>query len=114
MKDTTPPPPDMTREQARELKDLRAREARLNKAITRQAATARRRIERIDAEIAAHHARLLREAKAKQRAFSAPLRKEARVLRTQIHRGTEQRTPQHKELSALSRRIAILEGRLGS
>ncbi len=108
------PPPDMTREQARELKQLRAREARLAKLITRDTAAARRRIDRIDDDLAAHHSRLLREVAAKQKAYSAPLRKEARALRAQIHRSTEGRTPGHRELSAITKRIAILEGRLGS
>lgn len=111
---TTPTPPDMNREQARELKQLRAREARLSKVIARNALCAHRRIDRIDHDISANHSRLLRELGAKQKAFAAPLRKEARALRTLVHRHAEGRTPEDRERAAIAKRIAILEGRLGS
>lgn len=114
MNATPPTPPDMTREQARELKQLRAREAKLTKAISREAVAARRRIARLNDEMSRNHGRLLREVGAKQKAFCQPLRAEIRQLTTLLHRGTEKRTPEHRELGAIAKRIAILEGRLGS
>lgn len=108
------PPPDMTREQSRELKQLRSREARLTRLLGREAAAARRRIDRIDHEISANHTRLMRELAVKQKAFSAPLRKEARELRTLTHRISAHAHPASREITALQKRIAILEGRLGS
>lgn len=114
MKDAAATPPDMTREQARELKQLRAREAKLNKAVSREAVSARRRIARLNDEMSRNHGRLLRELGAKQKEFSKPLRAEIRQLTTLLHRGTEKRTPEHRKLAAIAKRIAILEGRLGS
>ena len=111
---TAPTPPDMAREQARELKQLRAREARLNKTISREAVTARRRIAHLNDKMSRNHGRLLREVGAKQKEFCQPLRAEIRQLTTLLHRGTEKRTPNHRELAAIGKRIAILEGRLGS
>jgi len=104
----------MSREQTRELKQLRAREARLAKAINRDAVCARRRIDKIAAEISRNHSRLLRELGAKQQEFCKPLRAESRGLRTFIHRSAEGRTPADRELKAIVKRIAVLEGRLAS
>ena len=104
----------MTREQVRELKQLRAREARLGKQIVRAGQQARRRCDRIDAECAAHHARLLRDLGAQQRAYCAPLRAEARALRTTTTRLLTGRAPENRELAAITKRIGILEGRMSS
>lgn len=114
MQDTAINPPDMTREQARELKQLRAREARLIKSIDVAKRKTLHRIARLQDEMSRNHSRLLRELGAKQKEFCKPLRAEIRQLTTQQHRAGEKRTPEHRELAAIAKRIAILEGRLGS
>ena len=111
---SAPTPPDMTRELARELKQLRAREAKLTREVTRVEVVARRRIDRIDSEIAQNHSRLLRDLGVKQKAFAKPLRSEARTLRTLTHRIAAGTDPALKERAAIAKRIAVLEGRLGS
>jgi hypothetical protein len=114
MNATATTPPDMTREQARELKQLRAREARLTKTLSVAERRNRARIARLRDEIDRNWSRLSRELGVQSRAFAKPLRAEIRQLTTQLHRATEKRTPEHRELAAIAKRIGILEGRLGS
>jgi len=113
MKDTSTPP-SITKEQHRELAQLHKRARQIDAARARETTRARRRIAAIQREINAYEDRVVREAKAKLRALAKPLNAEERTLRTQLHRMTEGRDPASKELSTISRRIAILEGRLAS
>jgi len=104
----------MTREQVRELKQLRAREARLGKQIAHASDSARRRCRKIDAMCAAHYTILLRELSAQQKRFAGPLLKEARTLRNTSLRLSTGRAPENRELAAVTKRIGILEGRMSS
>lgn len=111
---TTPTPPDMTKEQAAELKQLRRRLTKLDGSIKRDVARDSKRIDAIDAQIARNHAKLLRELGIKQKAFCAEFRAEKRMLRTGIHRHVAGTSATYKERRAIAKRIAVLEGRLGS
>lgn len=113
MKDTTPPP-SMTKEQQRELRELQKRVSKLDAVRAREVTRARRRIAAIQREIDAHKSRLFREAKTSLRALAKPLNAEERALRTRLHRMSEGRDAECKELLTIARRMAILEGRLAS
>lgn len=104
----------MTKEQRAELKALHARDAKLSREVSKVERIARRRINAIEREISANHARLLRDLAAKQKAHAKPLRAESRVLRALLHRISEGRDAACKERAVIARRIAILEGRLAS
>ncbi len=110
----TSTPPDMTKEQARELKELNARLSKLDRAVRRQIDQDTRRIDAIDRLIERHYAKLLRELGAKQKSFCATLRAEKRLLRTGIHRHVAGTSATQRECAAITKRIAVLEGRLAS
>lgn len=104
----------MTKANTAELKQLRARELKLSKEVTRVELSARRRIAAIEREISRNHAHLLKELGTKQKAYCKPLHAEARVLRTLTHRIVANTDPAQKERVAIAKRIAVLEGRLAS
>ena len=108
------PPPDMTKEQARELKQLSARLNQLDRHIKRDITRDSRRLNAIDREVSRHHAKLLKELGAKQKAFAKPLRQEARLMRTAVHRHHAGTSATQREMAVIKKRIAVLEGRLGS
>lgn len=112
------PPPDMTREQAHELKQLTKRRATLERQCERVKTTTARAITRLDTAIYNGCHRILsrhtRAASAECKALTKPLRAEQRALRTLNARVIAGRTPEQREHAAVTKRIAILEGRLGS
>lgn len=114
MKDTAPPPPDMSREQDRELKQLRRREGKLAQGIDRTTLRNRARCRVIDGIISREGERLHREMKKAYDAFAKPLRAEQRQLERLSTKTEADRTPETRELAAIRRRIAILEGRRAS
>ena len=111
-------PPDMSAEQTRELKQLTKRAASLTKQCDRVKAATGRQIERLETAIhnGCHRIRNQhrRAANAECKALAKPLRAEQRQLRTLSARVLAGRTPEQRELAAITKRIAILEGRLGS
>lgn len=112
------PPPDMTREQARELKQLVKRRATLERQCERVKTTTARDISRLENAIDNGCYRIVgkheRAAIAECKALAKPLRAEQRALRTLSARVLAGRTPEQREHAAITKRIAILEGRLGS
>jgi len=104
----------MTKEQVLELKQLTARLNKLDKQVKRQIAQDTRRLEAIENLIERNRVHLLREANAKQKTFCFTLRGEQRLMRTGIHRHVAGTSTTQKECAAIKRRIAVLEGRLGS
>ena len=111
-------PPDMSKEQTRELKQLVKRETALLKQCERIKATTGRQITRLENAInnGCHRIRNQhrRAANAECKALAKPLRAEQRQLRTLSARVIAGRTPEQREHAAITKRIAILEGRLGS
>ena len=111
-------PPDMTREQARELKQLTRRRATLERQCERVKTTTARDITRLENAIANGCRRIRnqhrRAANAECKALAKPLRAEQRQLRALSARVLAGRTPEQREHAAITKRIAILEGRLGS
>jgi len=114
MKDTAPTPPDMSKENTRELKQLRARELKLSRGIDRVTLRNRARCRVIDGLIDRERERLIREMNKALKAFAKPLRAEQRQLERLSTQTEEDRTPETRELVAIRRRIAVLDGRLGS
>lgn len=112
------PPPDMTQEQARELKQLVKRRATLERQCERVKTTTARDISRLETVITNGYNRIRnqhrRAANAECKALAKPLRAEQRALRTLNARVIAGRTPEQREHAAITKRIAILEGRLGS
>lgn len=111
-------PPDMTQEQARELKQLTQRAASLTKQCDRIKDATSRKIWRLECAIESGCIRIRhqhrRAANAECKALAKPLRAEQRALRALSARVLAGRTPEQREHAAITKRIAILEGRLGS
>lgn len=114
MKDTAPTPPDMTREQAAELKQLRRAIAKVETDINREEQRLRRAIAKIDRAITSNRIVILRRAQREINEQAAAWLKEAKPLKTQLARLTEGRAPAFKTRDSIAKRIAILEGRLAS
>jgi len=111
-KNTTPP--DMSKEQAAELRQLRARLAKLGRNTTQDIARDTRGLAAIQRKKDHHATALLREMKRRQKEFAQSLAAEERLLRTGIHRHRAKTSVTQKECAAITKRIAVLEGRLGS
>ncbi|MBV5324643.1 MAG: hypothetical protein J0626_04900 [Rhodospirillaceae bacterium] len=111
---TTPTPPDMTKEQARELKELRRREAGLSRQIDTTCRAARSSVDKLDGRLARECARIDRAAVKAKKMLAQPIRAEQRQLRTYVARAIAGRSGEARELAAITKRIAVLEGRLGS
>ena len=114
MKDTPPTPPDMTREQSRELKYLLKHERQLSRCIDRVTIQSRAQRSKLERQIERHATASMREAERLHCEYAKPIRAEIRQLTAALHRTREDRTPECRELASVRRRIAILEGRLGS
>lgn len=107
-------PPNMTTEQAAELKALRKEEAAKLKAVTKLEKSLRRDIDKV----VTAEARNLRNIQRRHReAIAAENRAATKLIkpfRTQLHRLNEGRVPEASALAAIRKRIAILEQRLTS
>lgn len=104
----------MTKENDRELKQLRRELAKLDALIDRQLLQVSRRIGNVDTLISREYDRLLREMAEKLREFSKPLLADQRASRREKDRILDGRTSEQKRQAAIKKRIAILEGRLSS
>lgn len=113
MKDA-PTLPDMSKEQSAELRQLRSREIKLSRGIDRTTLRNRARSRVIDGLIARKREQLEREMMKALKAFAKPLRAEQRQLERLSTQTEEDRTPETRELKAIRRRIAVLEGRMAS
>lgn len=114
MKDTAPLPPDMSNENARELKQLQHREAKLTRDQSRASLRDAARSRVIDGLVDRERQRLLREMSKALKAFAKPLRAEQANLQRHSKKTKAGHTPEAAELTAIRRRIAILRGKLGS
>lgn len=114
MKDQAPTPPDMSKEQAAELRQLRSREIKLSRGIDRVTLRNRARSRVIDGLIARKREQLERELRKALKAFAKPLRAEQGQIERLSEQTHENRTPETRELFAIRRRIAVLEGRMAS
>ncbi len=114
MNDTAPTPPDMSKEQAAELKQLCKNLAKVESDINQEEAGLRREINKLDAMMKRENARIYRSARKELKSIAAALQAEQRPLRTRLVRLREGRHPAFKARAAIAKRIAILEGRLGS
>ena len=108
------PPPDMTQEQARELKHLRARLDKLTRSVARDKARDAKDIASIERKIARNSVIVMRDAKLCQKEFARSFKTELSQLRTGLRQHSNGTSATQKERSAITKRIAILEGRLGS
>lgn len=111
---TTPTPPDMTQEQARELKELRRRERSLSRQIDTTCKQARSAVDKLEARYARECAKIDRAATKAKKMLARPIRTEQRQLRAYVARIIAGRSGEAREMSAILRRIAVLEGRLAS
>ncbi len=111
---TTSTPPDMSKEQAAELKQLTARLNSLDKKVKREMAQDTRQLEAIEHTCHRNYSKLLRDLKHKQKAFVDTFREEKRMLRMGIHRHAAGTSATQKECAAITKRIAVLQGRLAS
>jgi chromosome segregation ATPase len=114
MKDQASTPPDMTKEQAAELKQLRRAITKVEGDINREERSLRAKINKIDRAIETNRVVILRRAHQEIKAQAAAWLREQKPLRTQLARLTEGRAPAFKTRDAIAKRIAILEGRLAS
>lgn len=107
-------PPNMTLEQAAELKALRKQEAASVKAVDQLERDLQKQINKIAAD---RHRHCLRLRRACDQAERLEVRTEAKLikpLRTQLNKLTQGRVPEASALAAIRHRIAILEQRLTS
>jgi hypothetical protein len=111
---TTSTPPDMTKEQAAELRQLRARLGKLARWVARDKARDLKDINAIERKIARNHTALMNEAERKQRDFARSFKTELTQLRTGLRQHNNGTSATQKECAAVARRIAVLEGRLAS
>ena len=110
----TTPPPDMTCEQCRELKQLHARLARSVRLTNAEEKKAARAILKLERSIIHQRAVIAREGRHELKKFTTAVLAEIRPLRTRLHRINQASTAEAKERAAILKRIAILEGRQGS
>ena len=103
----------MTKEQARELKQLRRREAGLSRQIDTTCRQARFTVDKLDARLARACARVDRAAVKAKKMLTQPIRAEQRQLRTYVARALAGRSGETRELASINKRIALLQGRLG-
>jgi phage shock protein A len=108
------PHPDMTAEQARELKTLRKQEAQQLKAISKEERRLRRELDKLDTWLANFRRRQENELRKALKTVHCEHAKRAKPLRAQLHKLSAGRVPQASALAAIRKRIAILEGRLES
>lgn len=111
---TTSTPPDMTKANAAELKQLRARHAKLARSVARDQARDLKDIATIERKIARNHTALMNDAERQQRHFAKTFRAELRMLRTGLRQHNSGTSATQKERAAIAKRIAVLEGRLAS
>lgn len=111
MKNTTAPP-IMTKEQRAELKELRQRERALSRQIDTASRQARAQVASLDVRYERECAKIDRAAATAKKMLARPIRAEQRELRTYIARTIAGRSGETRELAAITRRIAVLEGRL--
>jgi predicted nucleic acid-binding Zn-ribbon protein len=114
MKDTAPTPPDMSKEQAAELKQLRRAISKVESDINKEENRLRRDIAKIDRAITTNRLVILRRAQGEIKEQAAAWLKEAKPLKAQLARLIEGRAPAFKVRDSIAKRIAILEGRLAS
>ena len=114
MKDQASTPPDMTKEQAAELKQLRRAITKVEGDINREEKRLRHEIALCDRALVLERLAIQRRAQKEIKAFAAQTLKQQKPLRTQLARLTEGRAPAFKTRDAIAKRIAILEGRLAS
>jgi len=114
MKDTAPTPPDMSKEQAAELKQLRRAISKVESDINQEEKRLRREIAHHDRAIVFERTAITRRAQKEIKLFAAQMLKQQKPLRTQLSRLIEGRAPAFKTRDSIAKRIAILEGRLGS
>lgn len=113
---TTPTLPNMSREQTRELKQLRVASDRITRGLTTSLDRLRGQAAKLEQAITRGTQRR-QSAKSPRAKISARVavniaRRQLKPLRTQIVRITEGRTADHNKLAAITKRIAVLEGRL--
>lgn len=111
---TSAAPPDMTKEQARELKQLRRREAGLSRQIDTTCRQAHTSVDKLEARLARECARIDRAAAKAKKMLARPIRTEQRQLRAYVNRTLAGRSGETRELASITQRIAVLEGRLAS
>ena len=110
----TTPPPDMTREQCRELKQLHARLNRSVRLTNAEEKKTARAILKLEQSITHQRAVIAREGRRELKKFAAVVHAEIRPLRMRLHRILLGNTAEAKERKAILKRIAILDGRQGS
>jgi Ser/Thr protein kinase RdoA (MazF antagonist) len=111
---TTPTPPDMTKEQVKELGQLRARLAKLARSVARDKARDLKDIAAIERKIARNRTALMREAERKQKDFARSFKTELTQLRTGLRQHNNGTSATQKECASITKRIAVLKGRLAS
>ena len=104
----------MTKEQARELRQLNTRLGKLERSIARDKARDLKDISAIERKIARNHTALMNEAERKQRDFARSFKTELSQLRTGLRQHSNGTSATQKECAVITRRIAVLNGRLGS
>lgn len=106
--------PNMTTEQAAELKTLRKEETQKLKALTRLEKQLRADIRKHEAHEAKLKARLEKALRHELRENSRTTAKHIKPLQTMLHRLSQGRVPEASALAAIRKRIAILDQRLTS
>lgn len=114
MKDAAPTTPDMTKEQAAELKQLRRALDKVEGDINKEEKRLRKEIAHCDRSVVFERAAITRRAQNEIKAFAAQMLKQQRPLQKQLARITDGRAPAFKTRASIAKRIAILEGRLAS
>jgi hypothetical protein len=110
---TTPPPPDMTKEHAAEIKSLRKEAGRLIKADTKREKELLAAVRRIEKRVLKEVNRIERKARLEIKALEKTAAKEARPLHQEWLKRTEGCVT-NQRLQAVRHRIAVLEGRITS
>ncbi len=111
---TSPTPPDMSKEQSRELLQLHTRLGKLQRSIARDKARDLKDINAIERKIARHLRVVMRDADRTQKEYARSFKTELTQLRTGLRQHNNGTSATQKECAAITRRIAVLNGRLGS
>jgi hypothetical protein len=111
---TTATPPDMSREQKRELKQLCTRMRQIDRSLEKQANNATNAADKIERAHERERRALIRQCDWSLKRLDLKTKKEKRPEVQRLARIMAGRAPENKERAAIMRRIAILEGRLGS